>query len=232
MQGLDLSVGNGELVAVVGAVGSGKSLVMKTLAGLRPLSAGDLRIGGADWATVNRQQRRHAIGFVPQDPVIISTTLEENIRLGRDMDDDTIKMAMEVSQLHRDMEAFPDGLQTALGERGMTLSGGQQQRLALARALAGRPSILLMDDATAALDADTETAFWEALESVLPHVAAVVVTHRSATIQRADRIIVLDDRKIAQIGTHDVLIEQPGPYRRIYGILEASRESWAGQIKI
>jgi ATP-binding cassette subfamily B protein len=232
MSDLDLTVAPGELVAVVGPVASGKSLLMGALASLRPLSAGQLTLGGEDWHRLDRGGRRAAIGLVPQDPVIISTTIGDNIRLGREIDEQTLALALAVSQLDTDMGAFPQGLDTPLGERGMTLSGGQQRRLALARALVGRPSVLLLDDATAALDANTEAAFWGALERVLPDVAAVVVTHRTATIQRADRVVVLDDRRIVQVGTHDELIERPGPYRRIYGMFDVSEESWSGQFRI
>lgn len=188
----------GRLVAVVGEVGAGKTTLMQALA----------RSGGGG-------------GYVPQDPMLMSATLRENIQLGRDTSPELLDRALDVSRLQQDMPAFPDGLETAVGERGVTLSGGQQQRVALARALVGEPGLLLLDDATAALDADTEAAFWDRLEAVLPGVAAVVVTHRVATIQRADEILVLDGLAVVQRGRHADLVTQEGPYRRIYGRYEA-----------
>ena len=188
----------GSLVAVVGEVGSGKSTLMEALA----------RAGGGD-------------GYVPQDPMLMSATLRENILLGRDVSPEGLARALDVSRLEQDLPAFPEGLETAVGERGVTLSGGQQQRVALARALVGEPALLLLDDATAALDADTESAFWDRLEAVLPGIAAVVVTHRVATIQRADEVLVLEDSAVAQRGQHADLVLTEGPYGRIYGRYEA-----------
>ncbi len=188
----------GTMVAVVGEVASGKSTLMQALA----------RTGGGD-------------GYVPQDPMLMSATVRENILLGREVSEDELDAALDVSRLAQDLPDLPDGIDTVVGERGVTLSGGQQQRVALARALVGRPPLLLLDDATAALDADTEAAFWRRLDDVLPDVAAVVVTHRGATLQAADEILVLDGGAIVQRGGHGELIEQEGAYRRIYGRFEA-----------
>jgi ATP-binding cassette, subfamily B, multidrug efflux pump len=188
----------GVMIAVVGEVASGKSTLLEALA----------RTGGGE-------------GYVPQDPILMSTSLRENILLGREVGEERLAMALDVSRLAQDLSAFPQGLDTEVGERGVTLSGGQQQRVALARALVGKPTLLLLDDATAALDADTEAAFWERLGTVLPDVAAVVSTHRVATIQQADEVIVLEGCAIAQRGTHADLLATDGPYRRIYGRYEA-----------
>ena len=199
-----LEVRPGEIVAVVGSVGSGKTTLVQALSGARPAS-GTRRVG-------------LDVAVVPQDPVLLSAPLRENILLGREGDLDA---ALRISRLEQDLPAFPEGLDTAVGERGVTLSGGQQQRVALARALVGEPDVLLLDDATAALDADTEAAFWEALEARVPEMATVVVTHRLATIQRADRVLVLDEGRIVQRGTHADLAGSDGPFRRIYGRIEA-----------
>jgi len=201
---VDLDVRPGEIVAIVGAVGSGKTTLVQALTGARPLR-GSRRVG-------------LAVAVVPQDPVLLSATLEENILLGREGD---LAEALRISRLEQDLPAFSEGLETRVGERGVTLSGGQQQRVALARALVGEPEVLVLDDATAALDADTEAAFWEALEERLGTMATVVVTHRPATIRRADRVLVLENGRVAQRGTHETLIEREGAYRRIYGHMKA-----------
>jgi len=218
---LSLKLGPGELIAVVGGVGSGKTTLVEVLAGARPISTGAMTVGGWRPEELDQPALRSFIGYVPQDPVLLSTTIKENILLGRALDEHALEEALSISRLEQDLPAFPNNLETAVGERGVTLSGGQQQRVALARALVGKPAILLLDDATAALDADTEAAFWQALESVLSDVAAVVVTHRTATIQRADRIIVLEDGAIVQEGRHADLIDLPGAYRELYGTYEA-----------
>lgn len=218
---LDLSLEPGELIAVVGGVGSGKTTLVEVLAGARPVSSGNITIGGLRSDQLDQPALRRFIGYVPQDPILLSTTIKENILLGRQLDDSALDEALAISRLEQDLPAFPENLETTVGERGVTLSGGQQQRVALARALVGKPSILLLDDATAALDADTEAAFWQALESVLTNVGAVVVTHRTATIQRADRVVVLEGGAIVQEGTHDELIGLPGAYRELYGTYEA-----------
>jgi len=223
LEGLDLSVSPGARIAVVGQIGAGKTTLMQLLAGQRPLAAGSLSVGGAalsaPWpSTVQRQ-----IGYVPQDPVILSGSLSENLLLGREADADTIEAALRISRFAQDLPDLPDGLETRVGELGVTLSGGQQQRLAIARALVGRPSVLLLDDATAALDADTEAAFWAGLEDALPGVTVVMVTHRVATIQRADEIVVLDGGRVVQRGRHAALIDEGGAYARVYGRLEAAQ---------
>lgn len=205
---VSMSASPGELVAVVGEVGSGKTTLMRLLAGALP---GSVTLAGRPLADIHPDQ----LGYVPQDPVLLSATLRENILLGRS--DEHLTRALDISRLAADLPAFPNGLDTRVGERGVTLSGGQQQRVALARALLEQPPVLLLDDATAALDADTEAAFWKRLEAVLPNSAAVVVTHRIATLQRADRIVVLQDGGVAQTGRHKDLVSVEGPYRRIYG---------------
>ncbi len=217
LAGVDLALQPGELLAVVGAVGSGKSTLMELLAGARVPSAGSVQIGGVPVAELQTAALRRSVGYVPQDPILISATLRENILLGREPSEDALLRALQVSRLSQDLDALSDGLDTVVGERGVTLSGGQQQRVGLARALVGAPWILLLDDATAALDADTEAAFWSQLEAVLPDVTAVVVTHRVATIQRADRVLVLEGGRVVQLGAHAELAAAEGPFRRIYG---------------
>ncbi len=227
LHGVDLEVAAGKMLAIVGEVGSGKTLILEALAGSRQPASGEIRMGGVRARDLTATARAE-VGYVPQDPVLLSATLEDNILLGREIDDKQLAGALDVSRLAQDLPAFPDGLQTAVGERGVTLSGGQQQRVALARALVGQPKILLLDDATAALDADTETAFWSQLDRVLPQVTAVVVTHRIATIQRADEILVMEGGHAVQRGQHAELMGSDGPYRRIYGRMEMHARASGG----
>jgi ATP-binding cassette subfamily B multidrug efflux pump len=219
---LELTIPSGSTLAVVGQIGSGKTTLMELLAGQRPLSGGTLALGGTPLVTPWPAAIRRAVGHVPQDPVLITGSLEENLLLGREADDAAIQDALEISRFAQDLPDLPDGLKTRVGEQGVTLSGGQQQRLAIARALIGRPTILLLDDATAALDADTEASFWAGISTALPGVTIVTVTHRVSTIQRADEIIVLDGGRIVQRGAHADLLREGGEYRRLYGRLEAS----------
>jgi len=216
-----LDVPAGGLQAVVGEVGAGKTVLMQLFAGARQPTEGEVCVGGRNAADLDPSHMRDAVAYVPQDPIILSLTVEDNILLGRDVDAERLDQALQISRLAQDLPQLPDGLQTAVGERGVTLSGGQQQRVALARALVGAPRILLLDDATAALDADTEAAFWSQLEAVLPDVGAVVVTHRVATLRRADEVVVLEGGRVQQRGRHDDLIATEGPYRRLYGRYEA-----------
>ena len=214
----ELTVNPGERIAVVGAVGSGKSSLLRVLAGDRLLSEGHLSLGGVSADALAPAARQAQIAYVPQDPLLFSASLRDNILLGRQASDAALGEALEVSRLVADLPSLADGLDTRVGERGVTLSGGQQQRVAVARALVGKPRILLLDDPTAALDADTEAAFWGALESAYPELTAVIVTHRIATLEGCDRILVMEGGAVAQRGTHAALMKAAdGPYRKIYG---------------
>ena len=195
---------------------------MALLAGLREAAEGEVRVGSRPRRELERGAVREMVALVPQDPVLLSATVRDNILLGRAASDDALERALTVSRLAQDLPALAAGLDTVVGERGVTLSGGQQQRVALARALVGNPRILLLDDATAALDADTEAAFWARLAKDFAGVTSVVVTHRVATIEQVDRVLVLEGGRVLQRGAHAELVAEEGAYRRIYGRLEAA----------
>ena len=207
----------GERVALVGRVGSGKSWAVRMIPRLVDPTAGRLTIDGSDLREMDIHAVRREIGYVPQEPLLFSDTIENNVRFGREaIDQATLDWAIEVSQLRQDLEAFPQGLATRIGVRGMSISGGQKQRLALARALAGRPRILILDDCTSALDARTEAALWDRLHEVMPDLTCFIITHRPATLELADKIIVLDDGRVVERGTHAELLEQEGLYYKLY----------------
>lgn len=207
----------GERVALVGRVGSGKSWAVRLIPRLVNPTGGRVTLDGIDLREYEVSDLRAIIGYVPQEPILFSDTFEQNIRFGRDdIDDATLNWAIEVSQLREELETFPNGLRTRIGVRGMSISGGQKQRVALARALAGRPRILILDDCTSALDAKTEAVLWDRLHQVMPDLTCFIVSHRPATLEKADKIIVLDDGKIAESGGHIDLILKEGLYCKLY----------------
>jgi len=221
LQAVDFCLDEGKRLVVVGEVGAGKSTLLAALARLLPEKQSELAVGGHRMSTVSSDWLNEQIAYVPQDPQLLSATLRENILLGRLFSQECLDRALHISRLEADLSAFPQGLDTPVGERGVTLSGGQQQRVALARALVGRPSVLLLDAPTAALDADTEFAFWRALEEDGQVPTTVVVTHRIATIETADEVLVLEKGRLVQRGCHAELLKDGGVYARIYGRYQA-----------
>lgn len=212
-----LEAKRGQTIAVVGKIGSGKSWLVNMIPRLVDPTGGTIRLDGRDLREYKLEDLRKSIGYVPQEPVLFSDTVENNIRFGRDeIDDDTIAWAIEVAQLKNEISNFPDGLNTKIGVRGMSISGGQKQRLALARALVGKPRILILDDCTSALDSTTESALWDKLREVLPDITAIIITHRPNTLERADKILVLEDGRIVETGTHNQLMNNGGQYAKIY----------------
>jgi len=217
LDGVSFVAEPGERVALVGKVGSGKSWAARLIPRLVNPTSGRLTLDAVDLREYDPHQLRRIVGYVPQEPILFSDTIENNIRFNReDIDDATMNWAIEVSQLRDELAAFPKGLQTRIGVRGVSISGGQKQRVALARALAGRPKILILDDCTSALDAKTEAALWDRLHEVMPDLTAFIVSHRPATLEKADKVIVLDDGKIVESGTHIELILAEGLYCKLY----------------
>ncbi len=200
---IDLGARPGARVALVGRVGAGKTVVLEALSGLRAPASGEVRVAEA--------------ASVPQVPVLLSATVRENVLLGREVPESVFERAVRIAQLDRDVPQLSDGLETRVGERGASLSGGQRQRVAIARALVGEPAVLLLDDATSALDAEVEAAFWEALETEAPSVGALLVSHRVGTLSRSDEIVVLEEGRVVQRGRHADLVDVDGPYRELYG---------------
>jgi ATP-binding cassette subfamily B protein len=222
---LKLDIKPGQTIAVVGRVGSGKSWLVNMIPRLVDPTGGQISIDHHDLREFSLEELRGAIGYVPQEPVLFSDTVRNNITFGRDhIDPALISWAVEVAQLTDEVQRFPKGLDTPIGTRGMSISGGQKQRLALARALVGKPRILILDDCTSALDSRTEAALWDRLHEVMPELTAILITHRPDTLERADMIYVLDSGRIAEFGTHSELIAAQGLYATIYRRYQLAEE--------
>jgi ATP-binding cassette subfamily B protein len=217
LRGVSFTARAGQRVAVVGRLGSGKSLLLALLPRLMDPSSGRILVNESDIRDLGVGDWRSRIGYAPQEPVIFSGTLRENVSLGRPgIGDQEVAEALSAAQMAAEVASWPKGVGTLVGPRGLTLSGGQKQRTAVARAIAGRPPILLLDDCTSAMDADTEDRLWEALRTFLPGSLQVFITHRPKTIASADLILAVENGAVAQAGTHDALMRAGGVYREIY----------------
>lgn len=218
---IDLTITRGETVALVGKVGSGKSWLVNMLPRLVDPSGGRITINGNELHLFSLEDLRSNIGYVPQEPVLFSDTIRNNITMGREnISDETLDWAIGLAQFKSEIENFPKGLETFVGTRGMSISGGQKQRLGLARALVGKPQILILDDCTSALDSNTEAALWEGLHEVLPGITALLITHRPDTLERADNIYVMEGGSIIESGKHADLMAEATSYAKIYKRLQ------------
>jgi len=211
-----LDVKPGETVAVVGPSGAGKTTLFQLLLRFYDPQAGSIRLDGVDIRDLDLHVLRDAIGIVPQDTVIFSANALENIRYGRaDATDAEVVAAAKLAAAHEFIERLPEGYGAYLGERGVRLSGGQRQRIAIARALLKNPPLLLLDEATSALDAESERLVQRALEAAMVGRTTLIIAHRLATVQRADRIIVMEDGRIVETGTHASLVALGGIYANL-----------------
>lgn len=212
----DLAVAAGETVALVGPSGAGKSTVFQLLLRFYDVAQGEVLIDGVSVRDASLEALRQRVGIVPQDSVIFSANAIENIRYGRpEASDDEVVAAAKAAFAHEFISALPEGYQTFLGERGVRLSGGQRQRISIARAMLKNPPLLLLDEATSALDAESERMVQAALESAMRDRTTLVIAHRLATVQRADRIVVMEAGQIVETGTHAQLIASGGLYARL-----------------
>ncbi len=215
----------GHSLGILGRTGSGKTTLVKTLPRLVDPPAGTVFVGGAAVQDYDLASLRGLFGVVPQDGFLFSATVRENMAFAIDEADDALLRHMaEIAAIDRDLELFPNGWNTVVGERGITLSGGQKQRIAIARALAKNPEILILDDSLSAVDTETEERVLSALLEYRKGKTTLIVSHRVSTLQRADHIIVLDGGRITQRGAHRDLISTDGFYREVYTIQQLEKQ--------
>jgi ATP-binding cassette, subfamily B, heavy metal transporter len=226
LKGLSFEVPAGKTVAIVGPSGAGKSTISRLLFRLYDVSSGSILIDGQDISRVTQASLRASIGMVPQDTVLFNDTIRYNIRYGRwDAADTEVEEAARLAQIDGFIRLSPKGYETQVGERGLKLSGGEKQRVAIARTVLKAPPILVLDEATSALDSHTEHEIQEALERVSRNRTSLVIAHRLSTIVGADEIIVLDQGRIAERGTHAQLLASGGLYASMWNRQREAQEA-------
>ncbi len=220
LAGLSFRVEAGETVAILGKTGSGKTALVQLLNRLSDPDSGTVRIGGVDLRKVNKNYLRDRVGLVPQEPFLFSRTLAQNVAMGKggEAPAQELEAAALTAGLSGVVAGFEKGWETAVGEEGVTLSGGQRQRAAIARVLLKKPDVLVLDDSLSAVDTETDSAIRAALKKERGGITTIIVSHRMTTLAAADRIMVLEDGRIADSGTHAELILRPGLYRRVWEI--------------
>jgi ATP-binding cassette, subfamily B, multidrug efflux pump len=217
LKDIDLSIQEGERLALVGRTGSGKTILCNLLVRILEPPEGSIFLDGIEIHRIPLKELRQLIGYVPQDTFLFSDTIRENISFGRlDATEEAIERAARIAQIWDDFMGFPEGLDTLVGEKGVTLSGGQRQRVAIARAILMDPPLFILDDALSSVDIQTEERILDGLEEFLKGKTTVLVTHRIAPLRRADRIVVLEEGGVAEAGDHATLLSRGGLYTEIY----------------
>lgn len=219
LEGITLDIPQGSTLGILGRTGSGKSTLIRLIPRLLDPPPGTVMIGGRDVHEFDLPFLRSSIGMVPQDSFLFSATIRENIAFGvPDLSEEVVRRVAEVSTIDRDLAAFPRGLDTVVGERGVTLSGGQKQRIAISRALAVSPQVLVLDDALSSVDTQTEERILRELMRERQGKTNIIISHRVSTLAVADRIVVIDGGRIVQSGSHEELLSQEGFYAEIHAL--------------
>lgn len=217
LQNISFEVESGQSLAIIGTTGSGKSTIANLLMRMYDVSSGRILIDDKDIKAFDIQYLRKQIGYVPQDVFLFSDTIANNIGFGLDtVPEETVMQAAKDAEVYENIVNFPAGFETRLGERGITLSGGQKQRVSIARAIAKDPTILLLDDCLSAVDTKTENAILNALKKIMVGRTSIIISHRVSSAKLADLIIVLDDGRLVEKGTHESLLESKGVYAELY----------------
>lgn len=219
LNNITFSIPSGSVVGLIGATGSGKTSVTQLIPRFYDVTEGEVLIDGINVKDFDFYTLRSQIGFVLQEPFLFSSTIKANIAYGKpDATMEEIMDAAKRADAHNFIMELPEGYDTLLGERGMGLSGGQRQRISIARAICMNPNILILDDATSAVDMETEFAIQQAMQAVMKDRTTFIIAHRISSIKHADQILVFEEGKIVERGVHDELIKNGGPYERIYNI--------------
>jgi ATP-binding cassette, subfamily B, bacterial len=217
LKSFDLNIKPGETIALVGASGAGKSTILSLLNRFHDVSSGSISIDGIDIRDVTLKSLRRQIGIVPQDTVLLSGSIAQNIAFGQtEFDIQAVEAAAKIANAHQFISQLSQGYYTYVGEKGTTLSGGQKQRIAIARAVLFNPRILILDEATSALDSESEALVQEALERIMAERTVFIIAHRLATVRKADRILVIENGEIIEAGTHSELLDRTGRYAQFY----------------
>jgi len=220
LKNVSFTVKPGQSVALIGSTGSGKTSLVNLLPRFHEYTGGRILIDGIELRDYPRAYLRRQIGIVEQEPFLFSRSIRENIAIGVDhhVTDEEIERAARAAAIHEAILSFPDGYQTIVGEKGVTLSGGQKQRVTIARTILKNPRLLILDDSTSSVDAETEAEIRQALNRLMEDRTTFIIAHRIQSVMNADLIVVLDKGEMIQIGTHSELVAQDGMYRKIYDI--------------
>ncbi len=224
LENVNLTIDSGDVVGIIGATGSAKSSLVQLIPRLYDVTEGEVLVSGRNVKEYKLKELRKSVGMVLQNNLLFSGTIAENLRWGdENATDEELRHAAQIAQADGFITSFPDGYETDLGQGGVNVSGGQKQRLCIARAILKKPKILILDDSTSAVDTATDAKIREEMRKLLPGTTKIIIAQRISSIQHADKIVVLDDGKINDVGTHDELLERNEIYREVYTSQQSGR---------